>query len=250
MTPRERALIDLLGQTGTARIEAAARRLEVSEETIRRCAKRLEAQGLITKTHGALHLREVGAEPNFSQRMQLHAAAKRRIARMVASLITDGTSLFLDVGSTTAYVAAALQSRRDLMVVTNSLAAASALTGRNGNRVFMAGGELRAHDGGAFGSEAQSFMCQFHLQHAILSAAAIDAKAGFMLQDLREAELSRALIVHAEETTVAADSSKFAGKATIQLAAPSAIHRLVTDAPPPPDIAEMLTLNSVTLCLA
>jgi DeoR family glycerol-3-phosphate regulon repressor len=250
MTPRDRALIDLLGQTGTARVEAIARKLEVTEETIRRSAKRLEAQGLITKTHGALHLREVGAEPSFSQRMQLHAAAKRRIACVVASLIPDGSSLFLDVGSTTAYVAAALQIRRDLMVVTNSLAVASALTGRNGNRVFMAGGELRAHDGGAFGAEAQAFMRQFHLQHAILSAAAIDAKAGFMLQDLREAELSRALIVHAQETTIAADSSKFSCKATIQLADPSAIHRLVTEAEPPADIDDMLVKNSVALCLA
>lgn len=250
MLPRDRALLDLLGQTGTARVEAIARKLDVTEETIRRSAKRLEAQGLITKTHGALHLREVGSEPNFSQRMQLHATAKRRIARMVASLIPDGASLFLDVGSTTAYVAAALQIRRDLMVVTNSLAVASALTGRNGNRVFMAGGELRAHDGGAFGADAQAFMGQFHLQHAILSTTAIDAKAGFMLQDLREAELSRTLIAHAEETTIAADSSKFAGKATIQLAEPGTIHRLVSDAEPPEEVAEMLFLNSVTLCLA
>ena len=104
--------------SGSARIEALARKLAVTEETIRRAAKRLEAQGLVTKTHGALHLRESGAEPSFAQRMQLHASAKRRIARAVAAQIGDGASVFLDVGSTTAYVAQALQMRRDLMVVT------------------------------------------------------------------------------------------------------------------------------------
>ena len=150
MTPRDRDVLDVLTASGTARVETLARKLGVTEETIRRAAKRLEAQGLVTKTHGALHLREAGAEPNFAQRMQLNAAAKRRIGRSVAALIPDGASLFLDVGSTTAYVAQALQIRRDLMVITNSLPVASALTGRNGNRVFLAGGELRAHDGGAF----------------------------------------------------------------------------------------------------
>ncbi len=111
----------------------------------------------MTKTHGAVHWREVSAESSFDQRMKIQAGAKRRIARSVADLVADGAPLFLDVGSTLAYVALALQTRRDLMVVTNSLAVATALTGRNGNRIFMAGGELRAHDGGAFGEDATKF---------------------------------------------------------------------------------------------
>jgi DeoR family glycerol-3-phosphate regulon repressor len=249
-SPRAKALLAQLAPTGYARIETLARKLEVTEETIRRTARRLEAAGLVTKTHGAVHLREAGAEPNFSQRMQQHPEAKRRIARAVAGLIPDGASLFLDVGSTTAYVAQALQARRDLMVVTNSLAAASALTGRGGNRVFMAGGELRTHDGGAFGAEALHFVRQFRVGHAILSAAAIDAEAGFLLQDLREAEFSRAIIACAETATIVADASKFGLKAPIQIAEPSAFTRLVTDAAPPAAIAERLAAAGVAVQLA
>lgn len=182
--------------------------------------------------------------------MQLDAAAKRRIARAVAALIPDGSSVFLDVGSTTAYVAQALQMRHDLMVVTNSLAAASALAGRNGNRVFMAGGELRAHDGGAFGAEAMAFLRQFRLAHAVLSCAAIDAQAGYLLQDLREAEFSRAMIAQAEEVSIAADATKYRQKAPIQLASPERIHRLISDAVPPDDIRAMLERAGTSLCLA
>jgi len=249
MTRRDRDVLDVLTASGTARVETLARKLGVTEETIRRAAKRLEAQGLVTKTHGALHLREAGAEPNFAQRMQLNAVAKRRIGRSVAALIPDGASLFLDVGSTTAYVAQALQIRRDLMVITNSLPVASALTGRNGNRVFLAGGELRAHDGGAFGAEALGFLGQFRCAHAILSAAAINA-AGFYLQDLREAEFSRLLIARADDVTIAADASKFDGKAPIEIAPPTAFHRLISDAAPPPHIANLLEETKISFCLA
>lgn len=250
MTNRDQTLLDLLSTNGSARIEALARKLGVTDETIRRHAKRLEAQGLITKTHGALHLREAGAEPNFAQRMQLNATAKRRIARMAATLIPDGSSVFLDVGSTTAYVAQALQTRRDLMVVTNSLSVASALTGRNGNRVFMAGGELRTHDGGAFGAEALAFLRQFRVAHAVLSAAAIDAMSGFLLQDLREAEFSRAILDRADEVSIAADASKFGVRAPIQIAAPARFTRLITDAAPPTEIANFLTASGVNISLA
>ena len=250
MPNRDQTLLDLLSTNGSARIEALARKLGVTDETIRRHAKRLEAQGLITKTHGALHLREAGAEPNFAQRMQLNASAKRRIARAAAALIPDGSSVFLDVGSTTAYVAQALQMRRDLMVVTNSLAVASALTGRNGNRVFMAGGELRAHDGGAFGAESLAFLRQFRVAHAILSAAAIDATSGFLLQDLREAEFSRSILDRADEASIAADATKFGGRAPIQIAEPSCFARLICDAAPPAEIASFLTGSGVNICLA
>lgn len=239
-TQRERAILDALADTGSGRIHELSRRLGVTEETIRRNVRRMEAAGLVTKVHGGVLLREPEAEPSFALRYAENAAAKRRIARHLASRIDDGESLFLDIGSTTAHVAQALRGHRELMVVTNSLAVAQALATHNGNRVFMAGGELRAHDGGAFGPEALAFVRQFRVRHAVLSAAAVQADAGFMLHDLREAEFSRAIIDCAEQAIIAADASKFFRRAPIRIAAPERFGLLVTDAAPPPDAARML----------
>lgn len=247
---RDREILEALAISGAARIQDLARKLRVTEETIRRAVKRLEAEGLATRVHGGVHLRDWQSEPNFAQRFAVNAQAKRRIAAHLAAMIGDGASLFLDVGSTTAYVAQALRQHRDLLVVTNSLAAAQALATRNGNRVFMAGGELRGHDGGAFGAEAMAFVQQFHLRFAVLSITAIDAQAGFLLQDLREAEFSRALMARAEETIVAADASKFGRAAPIRLAETGAVQRLVTDAAPPALVAMMLAAAGVAVTIA
>jgi DeoR family glycerol-3-phosphate regulon repressor len=249
-TQRERSLLELLGKTGSARIPDLARALAVTEETVRRNVRRLEAAGTVTKVHGGVHLRDWAAEPAFALRYVQNATAKRAIAARVAGLIADGASVFLDVGSTTAYVAQALRGHRDLQVVTNSLSVAVALAGVNGNRLFMAGGELRRHDGGAFGAEALAFVRQFRLSHAVMSAAAVDPAGGFLLQDLPEAEFGRAVLAQAAEVIVAADASKFGRSAPIRLAPASAIHRLVTDAAPPADIAAMLAAAGVRLTLA
>ncbi|EEW26055.1 DeoR/GlpR family DNA-binding transcription regulator [Rhodobacter ferrooxidans] len=249
-SPRDREIVDLLNASGSARIGDVARRLSVTEETIRRAAKRLEAAGTVTRVHGGLLLKDWGPEPSFAQRFALNPLAKRRIAAHLAGMISDGASLFLDVGSTTAYVAQALRQHRELLVVTNSLAVAQALASRNGNRLFMAGGELRSHDGGAFGDEALAFVRQFQVQFAVLSAAAVDARAGFLLHDLREAEFSRTIIRHAAQSIIAADASKFGRSAPICLGDPAAIHRLVTDAAPPADIAALLTGAGVEISLA
>lgn len=247
---RERAILELLQDRGSARVEALAATLGVTDETIRRNLKRMQAQGMVTRVHGGVHLKDWGPEASFAQRMVQNPGAKRRIGAAVARLVPDGASIFLDVGSTTAYAAQALRVRRELLVVTNSLPVAQALTGVNGNRVFMAGGELRGHDGGAFGAEALAFVQQFRVSHAVLSAAAIDATAGFLLQDLREAEFSRAMLPHAETRIVAADASKYGRGAPIAIAPPQTFTHLVTDLPPPEAEAAMLARAGIALILA
>ena len=250
MSQRAREILDMLNESGSARIQDIALRLNVTQETIRRNLSVLEHQGLVSKVHGGVSLKNWGLEPSFEQRFVQNQPTKRRIAQAVAGLIHDGASLIMDVGSTTAYVAQALRAKRDLLVVTNSLPVAQALAGQNGNRVFMAGGELRAHDGGAFGPDARAFVRQFRVRHAILSVAGVDAQAGFLLQDLPEAEFSRTIIACAEEAIIAADASKFGKTAPIKIAEPEAFHRLVTDAPPPPDISDMLAEAGISVTLA
>lgn len=250
MSQRAREVLDVLNETGSARIQDIAVRLNVTQETIRRTVGLLEQQGVVTKVHGGVSLKNWGLEPSFEQRFVQNQPTKRRIAAAVAGLIKDGASLILDVGSTTAYVAQALRQKHDLLVVTNSLPVAQALAGQNGNRVFMAGGELRAHDGGAFGPDARAFVRQFRVRHAILSVAGVNAEAGFLLQDLPEADFSRTIIGCAEEAIIAADASKFGKSAPIRIASPDAFHRMVTDAPPPPDIADMLAEAGISVTLA
>ena len=170
-THREREIVDALRiGGGSSRIHVLAARLGVSEETIRRNVKKLADDGLVRKVHGGVHLPNAEIEPSFQRRMDENPEAKRRIGARVAAIIANGDSLFLDIGSTTAYIAQALRSHRDLFVVTNSVAVAHLLAPRNNNRVFMAGGELRAHDGGAFGAEAITFVRRFQVDYAICSA--------------------------------------------------------------------------------
>ncbi|SMY07520.1 DeoR/GlpR family DNA-binding transcription regulator [Flavimaricola marinus] len=233
----QQAILQALRKAGgSLRISALADTLDVSEETIRRNVKRLERTGTVEKLHGGARLRELEDEGDFRDRLQRNPDAKQRIARAVAALLPDDCSIFLDIGSTTAFIADALRDHQNLVVVTNSISVAYKLATRNGNRVFMAGGELRAHDGGAFGSEAMAFANNFKTDYAILSAAALNAIDGLMLFDLEEALFSRAILTNAGRRIVAADSSKFNRRAPITVCAPQMIDLIVTDALPPTEV--------------
>lgn len=236
---------------GSCRIGYLAERLEVSDETIRRNIKALETNGLAQKVHGGVLL--TGAltlvEQPFRSRMDENATLKKILARKVAEMISDGDSLFLDIGSTTAYVAEALVNHRDLYIVTNSIAVAQKLASRNNNRVFLAGGELRSHDGGSFGLDAIRFIQRFTYQYAILSVAAINADIGFMLHDIQEADLSCEAARRAQTRIIVADSAKMGRRAPIALPDSSSFDILVTDEAPSAGIRDMLVKNEIDIIL-
>lgn len=248
---REREILEELRLAGgSSRIQFLAERLRVSEETIRRNVRTLEANGLVTKVHGGVHITDSVGEQPLHFRMNVNPEPKRLIAAKVATIVKNGDSLFLDIGSTTAFIAVALQKHRDLFIVTNSLSVAHTLATRNDNRVYFAGGELRAHDAGSFGIEALHYIERFNLQHAILSVTAINARSGFMLQDIQEADISRVAARQAQNRIIVADAEKFGRTAPITIAPPETYDMLVTDAEPPADIRRMLDQNNVKVVLA
>ena len=177
---RQSAILKAVADAGSCRIVDLARSLGVSGETVRRDIKLMAHDGLVRKVHGGVGMPDPLHESGFRQRLRENPAAKRAIAVHAAREVANGDSVMLDTGSTTAYVAEALRDHRELMVMTNSIDIAHALATRNGNRVFMAGGELRGDDGAALGSGAVEFIGRFWARVAFLSIGAIDIEDGLM----------------------------------------------------------------------
>lgn len=248
---REEEILRAIRQAGgSCRVSLLAEQLSVSAETIRRNIRALEKRGIVRKVHGGVHLADRLDEAPFHSRMDTHSAIKQRLSETAADYIGDGNSVFLDIGSSTAYVAMALRQRKKLLVVTNSIFVAQTLATRNDNRVFLAGGELRPHDGGAFGAEALDLVGRFNVQFAVFSIGAINAGMGFMLHDFEEANIARLAARNAQVRIVVADSQKFGKRAPVVLDHAEMIDILVTDKRPPDDIVKMLARLQVELIVA
>jgi DeoR family glycerol-3-phosphate regulon repressor len=171
--------------------------------------------------------------------MRENAAAKRAIARAVAAGIGDGASVMLDTGTTTSFIARELLQHRRLTVVTNSSDIARILATVNGNRVYMAGGELHRDSGAALGASALEFIGRFSVEHAVISAGAVDA-GGVMDYDLQEAEFARAVLACGARRIVATDATKFGRRGFIRVTDFAQVDVLVTDRAPPDDLAAAL----------
>ena len=227
---RAMELMDILRRLGgSARTSHLAAALDVSEETVRRTVKKLGKEGLLTRVHGGVFLAGDEKIGGVGARLGQNRSQKRQMARTVARIIPDGASLFLDISSTTAYVAEALGNKSGLVVVTNSLVVSETLAGRNKNTVFLAGGEVKAKVAGCFGPSVEAFMGRFQTDFAILGANALDPKQGFLLEDFTEAELARHFVAQSRRRIMVADHSKLDLKAPVLVCAPEEIDVFVTD---------------------
>jgi DeoR family glycerol-3-phosphate regulon repressor len=243
-------IMGLIAQHGTVSVADLAKALDVSEETVRRDARLLEERGDILKLHGSLAMPHQVGEAPFERRMREHAEAKRRIAKEAVKVVEDGDSLIIDTGTTTSIFAQELRNRRGLTVVTNSSDIARTLATVNGNRVYMAGGELKADNGAAFGPPAVEFISRFRVRHAFISIAAIHATDGPMDMAFEEAELARMALSRSDNRIVLTDATKFGKTALVKVCDFAEINRLFTDAAPPPELAMALQKAAVSVTIA
>ncbi|WP_420549072.1 DeoR/GlpR family DNA-binding transcription regulator [Curvivirga sp.] len=248
----KRRLSDILKElrlTGHATISDLANRLEVSEETIRRDLKLLSKEGLIEKHHGSATLRNYSSEPEFHHRIEENREIKKQVAKLAASSISDGDVVFLDIGTTTAFVAEALMNHRDLTIVTNSVVIANTTFAERGFKTYLTGGEIRSHDGGMFGPEAYDAIKRYCINKAILSTAGIHHAYGFLTHHLCEAELYSEVAKMAEMTIICADSEKYNRRAPIKLLDFDDVDILYSDRVPAKALRKELEKHNVTMRL-
>ena len=239
--PRQLQLLEEVRARKSATVEQLADTLGVTLQTVRRDVQRLAESGLLTRFHGGVRVPSSTVENlAHTQRENLHAEGKARIARAVAEQVPNDCSLILNIGTTTEAIAKALLHHRGLRVITNNLNVAAILSGNPECEVIVAGGVVRARDRGIVGEAAVDFIRQFKVDIALNGISGIEPDGSLRDFDYREVKVAQTIIEHAREVWLAADFSKFNRPAMVQLATLAQIDRLFTDAPPPEPFPALL----------
>lgn len=206
-------LATLVAEEGFVRVADAHQVFGVSEVTIRSDLARLEALGRIRRVHGGAmpplaREREQTVEDTASRAADL----KRAIGRRTAALVSSGSSILLDVGSTTLAVARALVERSDLaelVVVTNGIGIALALEPAIPRfTVVVTGGTLRPLQHSLVAPGAVRGLEGLHADLAIIGCTGIDEEGRVTNVNLPETEIKRAMLAGASSAILVVDGSK------------------------------------------
>lgn len=229
ISDRQKDILALACDEGRVTVEDLARRFEVTPQTIRKDLNELCDRRLLSRVHGGAIVASGVRNVAYDARRFVAAAEKQSIGRAAARLVADGSSLFIDIGTTTEEVAEALADHTNMLVITNNLNVAMRLHRLDGFEVIVAGGPVRRGDGAVIGEAAVDLIRQFKVDTAVIGASAIDEDGALLDFDYREVRVAQAIIENARRVILVADASKFDRTAPVRIAHLDQIDVFVTD---------------------
>jgi len=235
---RHQIILESLQDSRRVTVAELSDRFDVSEVTIRRDLRELAERGMLRRAHGgAVAATPAPPEPPVVQRMVQAESCKECIGRAAATLVSDGESVFIGSGSTTAHAARHLVDHQDLTVVTNALNIATELGSAEGVTVVVTGGMMRDSELSLVGHITEQSLREVRVDKVIMGMQAISLDAGMTNDYLPEVMTDRTIIEMAPELIVVADHTKFGTVASAYIAPVERITTLVTDAGIEPDTA-------------
>ena len=244
---RQAEMVELARETGRLSVDELAARFAVTPQTIRRDLNELCDNRVLTRVHGGAIIASSVENLAYDARKQVASEQKRLIGQAAAALIPDDSSLFVNLGTTTEEVARALAGRHGLLVVTNNINVATELYRNRSIKVVVAGGDIRPSDGGVVGHMAVELIRQYSVDLAVIGTSAIDEAGTLLDYDVREVQVSRAIMENARRVMLVADRSKFARRAPVRIASLQDVDILVTDRLPSAEARELCRRHEVDL---
>ena len=234
---RLRLIAEQARRDGRVEVKPLAAHFGVTAETIRRDLSTLERQSVLTRVHGgAIPTERLAFEPGVASRASVMVAEKERIAKAaLAEMPVDGAVL-IDAGTTTALLAQALPSERELTVVTNSAPVAVTLAAKPLIEVLLIGGRVRGRTLAAVGDWTTAALAQVSIDVAFIGTNGFSVQRGLTTPDPAEAAVKRAMVGAAHRTVVLADHTKHGADALMRFADLRIVDVLVTDTGLPADV--------------
>ena len=217
---------------GHVRVAEIASRCLVTTQSVRRDLLELEKNKLIERVHGGAIITNSIANVSYPARLTISTPSKDTIGHAAAALIPDGSSLFVNVGTTTEAAARHLVHHNDLLVVTNNINVVNILRDCEKIKLLVAAGTVR-DDGAITGESAVQFFSQFMSDYALIGASAIDERGILLDFDADEIQVAQTIIRHSRKVILVADAVKFQRRAPVRIADIENIHCFITDRRPP-----------------
>ena len=203
----------------------------VSQMTLRRDLFQLEKEGKIIRVRGgAMSVKEVqktSGEP-YTKKTTIHTDEKIVIAQKAAGLVDEGSSIFIDGGTTALYFAKEMPDI-NCNVFTNGIAVAQELAQKKNVVVNLLGGQLMKDNLSTASSLSSIYFQDTNFELAIISSTAFTLENGFSCNSQMEADLLKLVRKKAKFLYMMLDSSKIGKIMPYTFARPQDINVLITD---------------------
>lgn len=254
---RSQEIMRVVLRDGSISIDGLVKKIGTSATNIRRDLTRLERRGLVSRARGRAMVPDAQFYETFQhdismQVQQRHfVEEKRRIGLAASELIEEWETVGLTSGTTTTQIGRALRHRQNISVVTNALNIAMELSHHLTIKTTLTSGALaKSCRFSLVADAAVNFLNDVYLDKVFVGAASFDLEHGATTLDSEEAKVARAMVRHARQVIIVADSSKIGRVNPEDLCPLSSVRVLVTDSGLAQNILEAIKAKGIHVLLA
>ncbi len=225
MNSRQQRIMQIVGDRQKVSVAELAHVTGVSLVTVRHDLSQLEKNAWLRREHGFAILTD---SDDTDARMLNHFAHKQSLAAYAASLVQDGETVFIESGSTNAFLARLLASRASITIMTVSAYIARLL--RDGQcDVVVLGGTLQKGTESMVGPLTRMALEQVNFSKAFIGVDGFTGQTGFTGRDMMRADIINRVLKKGAENIVMTDSAKFGQIHPHPLGINAQINRVISD---------------------
>lgn len=227
---RAKQLIAYISEQKEAKLEDIAEHFDVSVMTIRRDLINLEGQGFLTINRGKAILNAgTSLELSSSLKDSQMSREKKRIASEALKFVAEGTSIFLDCGTTVNELAYEITDMKNITIVTNSLLVINILCNFTNLKLVTLPGVFHMKSMGFYDTSTYCYLQNMCVDVAFMGAESVDSSVGFMVPDSDDGECKKKICESSQKVIVLADSSKIGKKSMYRYAGFNDVDYFITD---------------------
>jgi DeoR/GlpR family transcriptional regulator of sugar metabolism len=250
-TERQKQILSLLSKQGRLSVEEIVRQFDISHATARRDLELLASLGKVQRVHGGVvAVEQAPPELPILERQDEQAEEKARIGRAAAGLVGEGETVFLGSGTTVLEVDRNLRHRRNLTVITNSLAVLNVLAGAEGITIVSLGGMLRSSELSFIGHITEHALADIRVNKVIMGTRGLSLEHGLTNDYLQETLTDRAILKIGAQVLIVADHTKVNRVSTVLLAPLDSMNIFVTDSKADKKFMQALKKQGIQVLIA
>jgi len=123
LNTRQQEILDILYETGKIAVTDLAKRLYVTEMTIRRDLTAMEKGGFLKRYHGGAVIMANQRMMPLSHRIMFDEDEKKMLAKKCLPFLKDNMVIYIDSSSTCQYIIPHIATFKNMRIVTNSVKA-------------------------------------------------------------------------------------------------------------------------------
>jgi DeoR/GlpR family transcriptional regulator of sugar metabolism len=226
LNERQNKILKILGQNVRTSVNELSEKLDVSSVTIRQDLNFLEAEGLLKRVHGGAVLKDAD---DLANRLGVNYEKKLRIAKKVASFVSEGETILIESGSVNVLLARELIKIKKVTLITTNVYIARQFRKNDQANIIILGGIYQHDSETLVGKITKTCIDQINIDKAFIGIDGYTPEAGFTIRDLFRAEISICIIRKAKNVFIVSDSSKFGKTGLTNICFPKDIQHVATN---------------------